>query len=506
MTRFALAALCALLALCLWACETDEGSADPDYQELIALGSANLEIGEHQDAYCAFSQALDLRPSSSAAHWGIALSDLLLFVDAADLLYCGETFAADEQTVIDFCRNAGGCGLLELQGLSYDQCLERFPLGLDQDQALCVAQAANCSALYDCVSELLPPDSATCAAACFKLESCGELQRVQIDLERCELLCPVLYSAKQIDCYIALEGCESGREQCFAQSAPWIQDWSQDFYQPVVDEQLACLERVVVDPAFEFRLGSFNYELFDMLLQVSLAGRHDRAEAHFVAAQAELIHALLTALPALDLDYNQRAAASVFLDLPRDLNELYRQLPALYLLLDYLVDDPLHQGFLGLGQGAKPADLAAVAPLVAQFFGNLESMIEQVDTQAGDQSADAIRFVDYNADGAWNDDEPLQIQGLGQLQRPAALALAQLCGALRNNFAHGAPVDAELLRAFLDQWGSDTALMLLGLLELNYTGQLDPGALLRDPGQDGLRPLLFVLHDLIGSLADWGAL
>ncbi|NLH48253.1 MAG: hypothetical protein GX444_06575 [Myxococcales bacterium] len=297
-----------LLGGMLPACE-EEKEDKPSLGEWIERGKEYLSQGDGARAYLAFREALKIRGGDLQARYGIILADVLQFVDTAELvvtLFSGQTDAdISEQEASAVCQQLDSCGLLDRLEMDYQTCLATGVYAYDDKTRECIVAAADCELLFDrCFGMMLPPDRETCAEACVRFSSCGYLLAPDFRVAECIDQCPQLYYAGELACFMAADDCETGREKCFAHVGDTVGELISEFWAPIREEMSYDIEALKDHPDFLFELDYYSVALLDPFLHPVFSGYHDESDLYFFASVFSGMDAIFYLFEGLNLDVN----------------------------------------------------------------------------------------------------------------------------------------------------------------------------------------------------------
>jgi len=508
--------LCCLLALIAVtsACEDDE-EEEPTAAELIARGKKLLGEGDGTGAYLAFQEALEQESGNLQARYGVVLADVLQFtgtIDLVFLLFEGDDAAINAEQTSQLCQRLDECDVLEEANSSYQQCLASGDFGLDAETIECVIGAPDCQTmLARCVGLTFPPDQQLCTQACQRFEECGWLANSYWTQSECVKHCPDLYVSGELECLVRLDSCQAAKQTCFPVYGDSIQKILAEFWAQVSLEMGNNLTFVQTSTTpFAFDIEKYNFTFLDLLFQPSLAGVHDISDTYFFGAIYSMMDALFSAVLAVDLNFNPVLLETVTLDIELDIdlddfgaddlaeiNELLTEVDAILLLL---LNDPVYADFFTAPEEEDQEMLRRLGEQIGWIFGNLAEMIERVAREETDQTDDAIRYVDLDGNGRWNAPEPLIVPGVIEADYDLAWAIHNVLLALKVDFVDGYPFQLESLNDLFDYFNLSFISAGINVLDLFGIDEIDLGGAFREPTEEGLRPTLYGLHELIGVI------
>ena len=504
-----LVTLMGLFALFCVACEDAEDD-EPSLQEWIDKGLYYLGQGEGADAYLAFKQALLIDKGNIDAKYGVVMADVLQLEDTLALLFGalagdGETYTAEQ--IGDFCGVLDGCDLLEQLGADLDQCTALAPFGLPAENVDCtIAHAGNCDAVVACLQDFAPAPEEVCEAACMKMDSCNLLDDVELTVAGCTEACPRLYSASQLGCYLAGGSCDQSMADCFPPNGSSLQQLGQDFFEGVALEMVQKSEDAILAPDWSFFVPSFEFSLIPEVIEPVLSGENDRSDAFMLHGISIGFAGLLDIVFALDLDYNQillgtmlQAIGSLSIEelFVMEPDQLQATLIEIRGGLDLLLHDPVYAQFLSLSETDGRERVRNASEEIGTVFGDLADMIDSVNFEEDPQWDDAIRYVDTNENGAWDNDESLLIPGVLSMDKELAYAWRAVLLELQYNFVDGRPFALNTINDVLAHYDVPVVSAILDVLYVLGYGEVDFSYGLRNPDEDGVRQ---VVEDVIRVL------
>jgi hypothetical protein len=506
--------LLVMLAGLLAACEKKE--TEPTASEWIARGKDLLEKGDGASAYLAFQEALKIRSGDLQAHYGVVLADVQQFAETIALLTsltAGTDDAAatppDQASAI--CQKLDACGLLELTDSSYAECLQNGGYAYDAETRECIQASPDCDVLMNrCIGVTLPPSDEQCSAACVRFASCGFFADSDWQSADCVRECLQLYTAAELVCFVATDDCESGRKKCFPYEGETISTLVDQFWTPIGEEMQRSIEAVQGHPDFLFKLDYYTVALIPSLFQPVFSGYHDESDLYFFAGIASGMSAVFSLVESLNLDINPMLLASLgldqFLNMMSEgdggLADLVDFLAQIEGVIDQILNDPIYGDGLKLAEEEGAEDFTAAGVQLGEIFGAFATTIEMVAKETDDQTDDVIRYVDRNGDGQWDDDEPLLVPGIVEMDYELSWIVHDLLVALKVAFADGYPFRFEDLTPLLNYSNLQPISLLITLLDLAGIDSIDLGAAFRDPSPDGLRPLLADIQQLVLLIED----
>jgi hypothetical protein len=513
--RWLILALALLVALGgVVGCEEEEDE-EPTADEWIERGKEMLAEGDGAGAYLAFSEALEQEEDNAQAKYGVILADVLQFADTVELLV-GLLSTESEldyppEAVNDVCRKVDDCGLLEQLGMSFADCLTGGGgLPVDEETIACVLDAPSCDVLTDrCFALLLPPSQEQCNEACVRFGSCGFFVDTDWQAPECAAACTELYLGLELQCFTAFDSCDEGRESCFAFVGDVVTGLLEEFWPPIGEEMGAFVADVAAEPEFEFEQELYTVTLIDPFLRPAFSGTHDVGDLYFFAAVYSGIDTLFSGALALDMDLNPLLLAQLGLaDVGGSLglfslkSESDSTVADIIAALDQVLGDPVYNEFLRLREDAGEGYMQQAGVQLGMTFGYLARMIEAVAHETDDQTDDAIRYVDADANGHWGPGEMLIVPGVAELDYELAWALHEILLALKVDFVDGYPFELETLAPLLEYLGLGELAIILDILESFGTDAVELGGVFRYPDPDGARPLVKQVRDLLASMND----
>ncbi|MDP8225285.1 MAG: hypothetical protein P9L99_18130 [Candidatus Lernaella stagnicola] len=509
--RILLAVFLLLAVLAAPAC--DEEEEEPTADEWVERGKEKLSDGDGAGAYIAFQEALDVEEGNMEARYGVILADVLQFVDTVGLLQelinTPTTSEFPPDVAAQVCERIDECGLLDALRISFAECVEGGSALVGEDTIACILDAPDCDVMTDrCLGLLLPPSREQCSAACVEFASCGYYLDTTWQVADCVAECENLYLGLELDCFVTLDGCGEARDTCFAFFGETLSLLVEEFWLPIGEEMGFNVSEVRQHEGFRFEHDSYTVTLIDPFLKPVFSGVHDVSDVYFFASIYAAMDGLFSAALALDLDLNPLILAELGLD------ELGTQLGLFSLdkegdqdaaailaqldnLLNRVLGDPVYSRFLRLRGAEGDAYMRWAGAQLGWVFGYLAQMIESVAAETDDQSDDVIRYVDQNADGVWNDPEPLIVPGVAELDYELAWILHDLFLALKVDFTDGYPFRFEQLVPLFDYLDWSELSFIIKVLDASGVDSIDLGQAFREPDPDGLRPLLVQLQTLL---------
>lgn len=500
-------------ALFLFSCEDNE-EKELSASDWIDKGLEYLGKGDGTNAYLAFDKALEIQSGNVDAQYGQVLANILLFKDTIDVLFdmfLGELEELDDPQADAFCSSLNDCDLLDSLDKTFYECLNEAPMGLPEEAVNCIiGNGGNCTEIKNCVAIYLPPDKELCERTCDRMDECGYLDNAGWALSECEDFCPTLYVTGSLECFVELSNCELALEQCFPKEISPIVDILSSPLDDVMNEMFRHMENVLDSSAWNFHVPKYNFTILDLLFQPSLSGQNDAADAYFISTYVNAMGGALDLLFGLNLDINPVLMTAIILDfddLPdidfenftdEDSEAIVYLLEYFEHIVDMLLDDPAYSEFLKV-KGAKGIErIEKAGNEIGHVFGSLVNMIDSVDQETDDQSDDAIRFIDANGNGNWDDGEQLLIPGVGLFDRELAFALREVLLSLKINFTEGVPFPLNSMNDLLSYFHMNWVAVILDALYIFDIGELDIASFFNDPSEDALRELLGDVKDGLG--------
>lgn len=497
--------LVAGLAGFLPACAEDEED-EPSFRDWIDRGKELLADGDGAGAYLAFQEALDIKPGHGEGLYGVVLSDVLQFADTVELLLAmldpppAEEYPAD--MVAALCQKLDGCGVLADLRMDYAGCIGDGGGMVDQDTIACIIDAPTCDVLRDrCFGLVLPPNPELCRSACVRFASCGFYEGTTWYVPECVARCEETYLGVELECFVATNQCEAGRDACFVYVGDTVSGLVGEFWLPIGEEMgraVADLDLLQAD--FEFELDFYSVDLLPPLVQPTFSGIHDMSDVSFFGAVYAAIDALFSAVLALDLDLNPTllqalgltdvVSGSGFLPIADVDDGVAEDIAAVVAVLDSVLGDPVYREFLTLRAEDGESYLQWSGAQIGMIFGRLAEMIERVAAETDDQTDDVIRFVDDNGDGLWNEPEALIIPGVIEMKYDFAWIVHDIALALKVDFTDGYAFRLEELAPLFDYLNLQPISAAIGMLDAVGIDAIDLGVVFREPSPAGLRPLL----------------
>jgi hypothetical protein len=517
-----LLALLLVLAVCflLLGCEEDE-EEQLTAQDWINRGLDYLARSDGASAYLAFSEAINIEHGNLDAKYGQVLADTLQLHETFLLLggvlgdLTGSSSEMTPEQSSAFCGVLLDCGMLDELGATYEQCIEQAPMGLDDESVGCVLSSdGDCGEATLCLIDYAPPPAEACELACGKFQECDLLSVVGWSVDECIDQCPNLYSAGELTCYLGGGTCSESDQRCFTRLGVAIQDLLDTFLQDVANEMVLRSEDLIEFPEWTMQIPSYSFTLLDLFFQPNLDGENDLGEVYLNYSIANMVQAAFNLLFALDLDFNMTTVMNVVLGLQTDealdisdTQSIQDLLVGAAEAIGWLLEDPMFPTFLSLREEEGVQLVQDASMNVGVLFGSLVEMIDWIDSETDDQSDDAVRYVDLNEDGIWDEDELLMIPGVGTFEKELVFAMREIFLYLEVNFADGVPVPLSSLEPLVIYFEQEWITFIFDILYLLDLSEIDLSEPLRNPDPEGLRPLLksvqqtlLVVSDLLGQV------
>lgn len=489
-------------------CETEKDE-ELSAQDWIEKGLVYLGKSDGTNAYLAFDRALEIQKSNRDAQYGQVLANLLLFKDTIDVLlemFIGEFEELEAKKADAFCSSLNECDLLDSYKATIHDCLQEAPMGLPKDVVNCVInQSGNCSKVDKCITDYLPPDEDLCINACDRMDRCGFLDHSGWGLSECEEYCPSLYVSGSLECLVTLTNCELAQKQCFPVEISPMVDTLKGPMDDVITEMFRHMDHVLGSATWTFDIPKFNFTILDLLFHPDLSGQNDTSDAYFISSYVNAIGGALDLLFGVNVDINPVVMAAIITDYEDIFSELSlgdtEQLLEILEYLDHLIElilgDPAYSEFLLVKEGAGYDRIEKSGNEIGEVFGNLVYMIDSINEETDDQSDDAIRYIDINENGIWDDDEKLLIPGVGAFEKELAFALREVLLALKINFTEGVPFSLTSMNELFVYFDMYWVTIILDALYVFDIGEVDLATFFNDPTEAGLRDLLADVKDVL---------
>ena len=498
-----------LLAGC--AGETEEPSVD----DLIAQGKACLSRNDHGCAYQAFRKALNRKPSSEQAKYGVILANdqsLSFGLDGILDMLTVDPYAPSQDECFALCTNLDRCGWLNAWGLDMEMCVEKcdpesdVAFGYSEAVFVCTAYAESCSVVKECLSPVIPPDPGECVDMCFGFDECGFTTLDTYGVLDCIDRCPKLYTRSEAVCFLGRDSCSDGLG-CFAHYGPFFQKLIDAFYYEMPDDAVAYADDIYGVERFEFDIDYLAFSPFEFAGVPALmtSGVHDEAAVHLYAGFSTLYRALFKIVLAFNIDINTNTIDLMpeppddLLDFGADINYLWE---VIYMLRDIL-HDPARPNF-----GYMTEDGAELLPSashdIARAMREFRRFLGELKARDDFDASYAFPLDDFNGDGAWSAGELVYLRGWTALDYELADDLDECLEALEATFDDGEPFPLWKLKPILSYYGLDSANTIIDLLGLLGFNEVELSKLLLDPHPNGFRDyidqFIFILEMLIQLL------